>query len=53
MARGGGLDWTEVVMRGRRHSFEPKFQVVVGQWARGEKLDDVPPKPVAPPPGAR
>jgi hypothetical protein len=48
MARARGLDWTQVVMRGRRHSFEPEFQVVVGQWARGEKLDDVPPKPVAP-----
>lgn len=49
MARARGLDWTQVVMRGRKHSFEPEFQVVVGQWARGEKMDDVPPKPVASP----
>ena len=43
-ARARGLDWTQVFMRGRGHSFEPEFQVVVGQWTRGEKMDDVPPK---------
>ena len=43
-ARARGLDWTQVVMRGRKHSFEPEFHVVVGQWARGEKMDEVPPK---------
>lgn len=48
IALARGLDWTQVVMRGRRHGFEPEFHVVVGQWARGEKMDDVPPKPVAP-----
>jgi hypothetical protein len=44
MARARGLDWTQVVMRGRKHGFEPEFQAVVGQWVRGEKMDDVPPK---------
>jgi hypothetical protein len=44
MARARGLDWTQVVMRGRGHGFEPEFRKVVGQWARGEKMDDVPPK---------
>ncbi|HPA20254.1 MAG TPA: hypothetical protein PLU30_21065 [Verrucomicrobiae bacterium] len=48
MARARGLDWTQVVMRGRRHGFEPEYQVIVGQWARGDKMDEVPPKPVAP-----
>ncbi len=41
MARARGLDWTEVVMRGRPHGFEPEFHVVVGQWARGEEMDEV------------
>jgi hypothetical protein len=49
-AKARGLDWTQVVMRGRKHGFEPEFHVVVGQWARGEKMDEVPPKPVAPAP---
>lgn len=44
MARARGLDWTQVVMRGRGHGFEPEFRKVVGQWARGEKMDEVPPK---------
>jgi len=47
-ARARGLDWTQVVMRGRKHGFEPEFHVVVGQWARGEKMDDVPPKSTTP-----
>ena len=48
-ARSRGLNWTQVIMRGRGHSFDPEFQVVVGQWIRGEKMDDVPPKtPVNP-----
>jgi hypothetical protein len=49
-ARARGLDWTQVVMRGRKHGFEPEFHVVVGQWVRGEKMDEVPPKTVAPVP---
>lgn len=53
MARARGLDWTQVVMRGRKHSFEPEFHVVVGQWARGEKMDEVPPKPLTPPSAQR
>jgi len=52
-AKTRGLDWTQVVMRGRKHSFEPEFHVVVGQWARGEKMDEVPPKAVAPAPAKR
>lgn len=48
-ARSRGLDWTQVVMRGRGHSFDPEFQVVVGQWVRGERMDDVPPKGPATP----
>jgi hypothetical protein len=48
MARARGLDWTQVVMRGRKHGFEPEFRTVVGQWTRGEKMNDVPPK--SPPP---
>jgi hypothetical protein len=48
-----GLDWTQVVMRGRTHSFEPEFHIVVGGWARGEKMDEVPPKPVAPAPAKK
>lgn len=44
MARGSELDWTQVVMRGRGHGFEPEFQAVVGQWTRGEKMSEVPPK---------
>jgi hypothetical protein len=52
-ARARGLDWTQVVMRGRKHGFEPEFHVVVGQWARSEKMDEVPPKPVAPSPAQR
>ena len=49
MARARGLDWTQVVMRGRGHGFEPEFQTVVGQWARGEVPNDVPPKRTARP----
>lgn len=45
MAQARGLEWTQVVMRGRKHSFDPEFRVVVGQWARGEKMNEVPPKP--------
>jgi len=52
-ARARGLDWTQVVMRGRKHGFEPEFHVVVGQWARGEKMDEVPPKTVTPPSAQR
>ncbi len=52
-AKSEGLDWTQVVMRGRTHSFEPGFHNVVGQWARGEKMDEVPPKPVAPAPAKK
>lgn len=48
-ARSRGLDWTQVVMRGRGHSFEPEFQIVVGQWVRGAKMDDVPAKMPAKP----
>lgn len=47
MARARGLDWTEVVMRGRKHSFPPEFQEVVGEWVRGEKMNEVPPQAVA------
>ena len=43
MARARRLDWTEVVMRGRTHSFPPEFQSVVGQWVRGEKMSEVAP----------
>lgn len=46
MARARGLDWTEVVMCGRKHSFPPEFQEVVGQWVRGEKINEVPPQEV-------
>jgi hypothetical protein len=46
-AKARGLDWTQVVMRGRKHGFEPEFHTVVGQWARGEKMDEVPAKPPA------
>ncbi|MCX6910629.1 MAG: hypothetical protein NTY01_21670 [Verrucomicrobia bacterium] len=52
-AKARGLDWTQVVMRGRKHGFEPEFHVVVGQWARDEKMDEVPPKPAAPQPVKR
>lgn len=42
MARARGLDWTQVVMRGRGHGFEPEFRKIAGQWTRGEKMDEVP-----------
>ena len=43
MARARGLDWTDVVMRGQKHSFPPEYQPMVGQWIRGETLTVVPP----------
>ena len=41
MARARGLDWTEVVMRGQKHSFPPEYQEVVGQWVRGERMREM------------
>lgn len=38
MARARRLDWTAVVMRGRKHSFDPEYRAVVGQWVRGETM---------------
>ena len=41
-AARGKLDFTFVTMDGYGHEQPPEYLRVVGQWARGEPLDDVP-----------
>jgi hypothetical protein len=41
MTRRTGLDFTFVTMRGYGHEQPPEYLRVIGQWARGEPLDDV------------
>lgn len=44
MTRRGGLDFNFVTMEGYGHEQPPEYLRVVGQWARGEPLEDVPAK---------
>ena len=39
-AKAGGLDFTFITMRGAGHEFPLKYQILLGQWVRGERLSD-------------
>jgi dienelactone hydrolase len=45
VARREKLDFTPVVMRGYGHEQPGPYLKLIGEWARGEKLTEVPPKP--------
>jgi hypothetical protein len=47
VARHFKLDWQLITMPGRGHAFPPEYRRLVGQWARGEDLDFLPPKATA------
>lgn len=41
LAKEHALDFTFVVMRDTGHALPPKYQTLLGQWVRGEKLADI------------